>query len=42
MKTASYPNLPILYNYKQTNKCQMEFLNGYNGFVVPSSLKKST
>ena len=40
MKTASYPNLPILHNYKQTNKCPMEFPNVNNGFAIPFSLKK--
>ena len=39
MKTASYPDLPILHNYKKTNKCPMKFPNGYNGFDVPFSLK---
>ena len=39
MKTASYPDLPILHNYKKTNECPMEFPNGYNGFAVPFSFK---
>ena len=39
MKTASYPDLPILHNYKQTNKCPMKFPNGNNGFAVPFSFK---
>ena len=39
MKTSSYPDLPILHDYKKTNKCSMKFPNGYNGFAVPFSLK---
>ena len=39
MKTASYPDLPTLHNYKQINKCPMEFPNEYNDFAVPFSLK---
>ena len=39
MKTASYPDLPILHNYKKTNTCLMEFPKGYNGFDVPFTLK---
>ena len=40
MKTASYPKLHILHNYKQTNKCLIEFPNENNGFAIPFSLKK--
>ena len=40
MKTASYPNLPILHNYKQNNKCPMKFPNVINGFAIPFSLKQ--
>ena len=40
MKTASYPNLPILHNYKQTNKFPMEFPNVINGFAISFSSKQ--
>ena len=39
MKTVSYPNLPILHNYKQNNKCQLKFPNIINGFAILFSLK---
>ena len=40
MKTASYSNLPIRHNYKQTNKCPTKFPNVINGFAIPLSLKQ--
>ena len=40
MKTASYPNRPILHNYKHNNKCPMKFPNVINGFAIPFSLKQ--
>ena len=40
MKTASYPNLHILHNYKQKNKCPMKFPNRINGFAIPIFLKQ--
>ena len=38
MKTVSYPNLPILQNYKENNKCPMKFPSVTDGFVTPFSL----
>ena len=40
MKTASYPNLPILHNYKQNNKCPMKYTNIIIDFAIPFSLKQ--
>ena len=40
MKTVSYPNLPILHNYKHNNKCQLKFPNIINGFATPFCLKQ--
>ena len=40
MKTASYPNLHILHNYKQKNKCPMKFPNAINAVAIPFSLKQ--
>ena len=39
MKTVSYPNLPILQNYKENNKCSMKFHSVINGFTTQFSLK---
>ena len=39
IKTASYPDLPILHNYKKSNKCSMKFPGGYDGFAVPFTFK---
>ena len=40
MKTVSYPNLAILQNYKENNKCPKKFPSVINGFVTPFSLKQ--
>ena len=40
MKTVSYPNLPILHNYKQNNKCPMKYTNIIIDFAIPFSLKQ--
>ena len=40
MKTVSYPNFPILQNYKENNKCPMKFPSVINGFATPFSLKQ--
>ena len=39
MKTVSYPNLPILQNYEENNKCPMKFSSVINGFATSFSLK---
>ena len=39
IKTASYPDLPILHFNKKSNECSMEFPRGYNGFAIPFTLK---
>ena len=41
MKTASYPNLPILHNYNNNNnKRPMKFHNVINGIAIPFLLKQ--
>ena len=40
MKTAPYPNLPILHNYKKNDKYSMKFPNVINGLAIPFSLKQ--
>ena len=42
MKTLSYPNLPILQNYKPNNKSPMKFPTVAGGFKTPFSLKQIT
>ena len=39
MKTASYPNLPILQNCKVFIKCSMKFPSVIDEFSTPFSLK---
>ena len=40
MKTVSYPNLPILQNYKENNKCPMKFPSVTDGFATQFCLKQ--
>ena len=40
MKKVSYPNLPILQNYKVIIKCPMKFPSVIDGFATPFSLKQ--
>ena len=42
MNTASYPNLPILPNYKAIIKCSMKFHSVIDGFATPFSLKQKS
>ena len=40
MKKVSYPNLPILQNYKVIIKCSIKFPSVIGGFATPFSLKQ--